>query len=127
MQVQDSEGRLKGLAEDSNGVDEGDYIPGINTLSGARNSSDEDKRVGQCRAGLTEVRGAAALDAALSWCGMKMGTTNAVRIIKTAKPTRMSTKVTCHFRLGFFIRDFLSLSYRVRAIQFPDCGEMSPF
>jgi hypothetical protein len=51
---------------------------------------------------------AAGLDAALPSGGIKTGTTNADRIIKTAKPTRTSTTVTCHFRIGFFMEAFLS-------------------
>jgi len=52
---------------------------------------------------------APGLDAALPSGGIKMGTTSADRIIKTAKPTRTSTTVICHFRNGFFIGAFLSL------------------
>jgi hypothetical protein len=52
---------------------------------------------------LAEVVDAAAFDAAFPSGGMKTGTTNADRIIKTAKPTRTSTTVTRHFRFGFFI------------------------
>jgi hypothetical protein len=78
------------------------------------------RRLVQCWVDFTEVPGVAALDAALPWGGIKTGTTNADRIIKTAKPTSTSTIVTCQFRLVFFIRAFLSLSHRVTAISFPD-------
>lgn len=57
----------------------------------------------------TEERGdAAALDAALPTGGKNMGTTNADRIISTAKPTRTSTRVTFHCRFGLFMQSFLS-------------------
>jgi hypothetical protein len=37
-----------------------------------------------------------------------MGTTNADRIIKTAKPTKTSTMLTFHCRCGLFMQSFLS-------------------
>jgi len=51
---------------------------------------------------------AATLDAAFPTGGKNMGTTNADRIISTAKPTRTSTRVTFHCRFGLFIQPFLS-------------------
>jgi hypothetical protein len=71
------------------------------------------------------VLAAGDLDAALPSGGIKRGTTNADRIIKTAKPTKISTRVTCQPGFEFFIKTFLSISHRVTAIQFPDREEHS--
>ena len=57
----------------------------------------------------TEERGdTAPLDAALPTGGKNMGTNNADRIIKTAKPTRTSTILKFHCRCGLFMQSFLS-------------------
>jgi hypothetical protein len=103
---------------------------GINPLLAARHETDRDayrRGLVQRLADLTVVLGAAVFDAALPSGGRKTGTTSADRIINTAKPTRTSTTVTCHFRNGFVIRVSLSLTHLITAIQFPDCGETPPW
>jgi hypothetical protein len=104
--------------------------PGIDVLPKERHRPGGKARLQglvQRLAGLAEAPGIAALAAALPSGGTKTGTTNADRISKMAKPTRISITVTIHFRFEFFIRAFLSLSHLLGAIQLPDSGDALPF
>jgi len=75
------------------------------------------QRVADLTAGLVTAAGRGA---ALPLGGMKTGTTNAERIIKTASPTKTSTRVMCHFLFELFIAAFLSL--QVTATPTPNWG-----